>query len=82
MEVKITETAKKTAGLLHTTAEVLQGVRSVAVELNAGAASAPAKDLAPMIAEGISERIDAVRAISEAAQEAAIKADEEANTEV
>lgn len=71
MEVKITETAKKTAGLLRTTAEVLQGVRSVAVELNAGAAAAPAKDLAPMIAEGISERIDAVRAISEAAQEAA-----------
>lgn len=65
MEVKITDTAKKTAGLLRATAEVLQDVRSVAVELNPEAADAPARELAPMIAEGISERIDAVQVVAE-----------------
>ena len=71
MEVKITDTAKKTAGLLRATAEVLQDVRSVAVELNPEAADVAARELAPMIAEGISERIDAVQVIAEEAKETA-----------
>lgn len=54
---KITETAAKTAGLLRRVSAMVAGVRTIAVEIDPGAADVPADELPAIIGAGLADKL-------------------------